>query len=269
MNDINLYALDIETIPDPDILATMVKEIPTVDSMTFEAPKSYKDEEKIAEHIAGQRVKAEETYQAEVEKARKRCSLDPWLGRIASIALSDEDGESGLTLGHVKKGKKLPTWKVVEKSLDEREGLLLQWIWDQLKRCHGVITYNGLHFDMRWLRIRSLVHGIRPTFPCTMPRYRPWPICDLMEHLAGWSPQDRVKLDLVCRSLGIRSPKEDGVDGSKVFGLALAGEWDKILHYNERDTLATWEVFQYLVEYRDLSDPTPGDRYGTSAEGGR
>ena len=67
---------------------------------------------------------------------------------------------------------------------------------------------------------------------------------DLMEVLTFYGITRKYSLDFVCRKLGIKSSKEEGVDGSKIKELFHKGEYEKIAEYNLRDTLAINAVFE-------------------------
>jgi DNA polymerase III epsilon subunit-like protein len=57
----------------------------------------------------------------------------------------------------------------------------------------------------------------------------------------------RISLDRLCRALGVSSPKAEGVDGSAVLDIWLAGEHERIARYcaaDVRATRAVWEVMQ-------------------------
>ena len=57
----------------------------------------------------------------------------------------------------------------------------------------------------------------------------------------------RVSLDALCRALNVPSPKEGGIDGSKVYDAWMAGQHDQIAAYNMADVVATAAVWQRMA----------------------
>ena len=59
----------------------------------------------------------------------------------------------------------------------------------------------------------------------------------------------RYNFDFVAKAFGVQSPKEAGVDGSKVGELYAAGKYDIISEYCLRDVKATWELYVAMKEF--------------------
>ena len=53
----------------------------------------------------------------------------------------------------------------------------------------------------------------------------------------------------MAKAFGVQSPKEAGVDGSKVGELYAAGKYDIISEYCLRDVKATWELYVAMKEF--------------------
>jgi len=95
------------------------------------------------------------------------------------------------------------------------------------------IGHNLLNFDLRFLKQRCWITGVRP--PVHIPadaRHGEWAF-DTMLEWAGF--RGYVSQDALYRALGGQPYEDDGMDGSMVYDAWLAGEYDKIKAYNIRD----------------------------------
>jgi len=79
--------------------------------------------------------------------------------------------------------------------------------------------------------------------------------------LGSYVPGSKVKLDDVSKILGL-SGKPDGVDGSRVEEMVLAGQIEEVAHYCESDVLNTYRVWLVYELFRD------GDRCGRRHDAG-
>ncbi len=127
---------------------------------------------------------------------------------------------------------------------DERE--ILRRFWGIAKDANLFIGHNIMEFDLRFIYKRSIILGVRPTKELSFAKYRNNPIFDTMCEWERWSGRGASlhKLSLV---LGIASPKEEGIDGSKVYDYFLAGKLDDIAKYCKRDVDATREVYKKIT----------------------
>jgi DNA polymerase elongation subunit (family B) len=80
-----------------------------------------------------------------------------------------------------------------------------------------LITFNGISFDLPFLYKRSIINRVRPTVNLSFARYRSQPLYDVMHEWNKWDPRKHISLDELARILGLTSPKEGGMDGSKVY----------------------------------------------------
>ncbi len=125
---------------------------------------------------------------------------------------------------------------------------------DGQRRVHYV-TFNGRGFDFPYLMLRSAMLGIRPStnlMAGTRWNYRD-SHTDLLDELTFQMPQmngatRRFNLDFYTKTFGIRSPKTEGVDGSKVGELYAKKEYAVIAEYCLRDVQATWELYLVWLE---------------------
>ena len=129
---------------------------------------------------------------------------------------------------------------------DGSEAELLAEFWRMLdSNARRVVTYNGRMFDGPYLMLRSAVNGVAPSVNLAGYRYALQPHCDLAEVLNfQGAVRENFSLDYWCRRFGITSPKEEGLDGSKVQDFYEKGRLDEIVDYCARDVVATGELFR-------------------------
>lgn len=127
---------------------------------------------------------------------------------------------------------------------DEKE--ILRKFWKLAQDVNQFIGHNIMEFDLRFIYKRSIIHGIRPSRELSFARYRSEPIYDTMKEWDKWAASG-VSLHRLTTCLGITSPKEEGIDGSKVYDYYLAGKVDEICEYCKRDVVATREVYKRMT----------------------
>lgn len=127
---------------------------------------------------------------------------------------------------------------------DEKD--ILGQFWDIAKDCSTFIGHNIMEFDLKFIYKRSIIHKIKPSRDLNFARYRSEPIFDTMKEWEKWGSQG-VSLHRLSCALGIASPKEEGIDGSKVYDFYLAGKSEEIYKYCKRDVEATRAVYKRLV----------------------
>jgi 3'-5' exonuclease len=114
-----------------------------------------------------------------------------------------------------------------------------------------LVTFNGHSFDLPVLRYRAMVNRlsggglqVRPYFY----RYGEDAL-DLSDVLGSYVPGAKVKLDEVSKILGLTG-KPEGVDGSRVEEMVLAGQIEKVARYCESDVLNTYRVWLVYELFR-------------------
>jgi predicted PolB exonuclease-like 3'-5' exonuclease len=130
---------------------------------------------------------------------------------------------------------------------DEKE--ILRKFWRLAEDITQFIGHNIMDFDLRFIYKRSIILGIKPSRELSFARYRSEPIFDTMREWEKWGAQG-VSLHRLTTALGITSPKEEGIDGSKVYDYYLAGKSDEICEYCKRDVKATREVYRRMTFQR-------------------
>lgn len=217
--------VDIETVPlHSSLLATypLDKRNP---------PANYKSEEAIAKWREADRKDW-------ADGLVKESSLNPRLGRVLCIGM--KSGES-------------PAICAMAETEDKERDVLVAF-WEEVARTDGeVVTWNGA-WDLRFILIRSLIHGIEFTEYVSGHNVRNWfrkfsvfPHTDCKAVLTNWEPpRSGEGLDEWCRTFGIDG-KSEGISGKDVFPMYTNGEFDAIIKYNLADVEATYAIYQKAV----------------------
>ena len=197
---------------------------------------------------------AQKTYllkNAKTEDERSRLpemlSLWPFTGRIIVIAMLNPDTRRGRIWYEKADGR------AEEKSADglftfigDTEAVCLTEFWKAMRRFQRFVTFNGRCFDGPFLMLRSAALGIAATRNLVGYRYSVRPHTDLLEVVSFFGASRKWNLDFACKSFGVASPKEQGLDGFSVGHFYRAGRLREIALYCRRDVEATASLFQKL-----------------------
>jgi len=118
-----------------------------------------------------------------------------------------------------------------------------------------LVSFNGRTFDAPFLMLRSAKLQVRPTRNLMTGTKFNYPLhTDLIDELCFYMPSQsgatrRYNFDFFTRAFGITSPKEAGVDGSKVADYYAQGRINEISEYCLRDVKATWELYLYWEKF--------------------
>lgn len=183
-------------------------------------------------------------YEDMKTRSRERKSLGQTMDFETFLRNTSFQGEFGriFCIGYAINDEKTEAF-----SGDEKEQL--RNFWSIAKDCSLFIGHNVMDFDLRFIYKRSIINGIRPTKDLSFARYRSDPIFDTMREWEKWGAQG-VSLHKLTVALGISSPKEEGIDGSKVYDYYLAGKGEEIVEYCKRDVEATREVYKKMTFQR-------------------
>lgn len=206
-----MIALDLETIPNPNMVSLLPE--PTPDARL-------KDPAKIAASF--QKAKAEQV---------SKMALSPFYGTIWSAALVGDDGT------------------ILLKDATGGEAALISEVLSIIKG-HNICTYNGISFDLPFLYKRAMQLGVTEVnTPLTAwtKRYQHEPHCDLMQILTDWGKEKYMSLNDAAKL--ILGKKKVDFDPTKITEAIEAGEQEKILEYNEQDALLTYEIYQKVKMY--------------------
>lgn len=212
------FVTDIETVP---LASSLALPYPEADR---NPPASYKSDEAIAKWRENDRTTWATGW-------AKECSLNPRLGRVLCVGM---------------------TARVPMAQEEADEETILRLFWDAAAAANGkVVTWNG-GWDLRFLVIRSLARGITPTLPSEtirswFARYRTFPHFDCKAVLTNWEPFKAGEgLSEWADFLGCGG-KCEGMDGSKVFPMYQAGQFQAIADYCAQDVAATLAVYEKIA----------------------
>lgn len=216
--------LDVETLPSlsPDARALAAQGV--------KPPGSYKKPESIAAWWKDEGVAA-------IEEAFRRQALDAASGELCAVGFASDDNEPVSLVRALDEFE--PAF--ILRALDAIQALVdtgsqtgpdgQRWPDEPFFICHNS------PFDLGFLLRRCWVHGIRPPFRIPGPSARDGKdYGDTMTLWAGY--RNTIGLDRLCRALGVKSPKDGGMDGSQVFDRWQVGDLDNIARYNAADVAA-------------------------------
>jgi 3'-5' exonuclease len=114
-----------------------------------------------------------------------------------------------------------------------------------------LITFNGHSFDLPVLRYRAMVNRVSAGGLQVRQYFHRYTedALDICDVLGSYVPGGKVKLDEVSKILGLAG-KPEGVDGSRVEEMVLAGQIDEVARYCESDVLNTYRVWLVYELFR-------------------
>ena len=185
----------------------------------------------------------------EENDVKKRLGLYPLTGETVAIGMLNPDTTRGIMLFQNNKGEKVSFEDdgIQYQSGTEKE--ILEKFWSIVKKYDQVITFNGRAFDLPFLILRSAKNGVRPSRNLLGYRYESQKHCDLLDQLTFYGAIRKFNLDFYAKFFGIKSSKDEGIDGSMVGELYQTGKYLEIARYCVRDLIATKELFNYWEKY--------------------
>jgi 3'-5' exonuclease len=148
------------------------------------------------------------------EDAYRRLALTGEYGRVLTIGVIVEVDGHVVQIGCLGRDRETRSFHL------EECRTLRAW-WKLLRPLRPatdlIITFNGLSFDLPFLYKRSIINRVQPTVELSFARYRSRPVFDVMHEWNKWDPRNYISLDELARILGLQSPKENGMDGSRVY----------------------------------------------------
>jgi len=178
----------------------------------------------------------------------KIMSLSPMFGKIVSLAVGegeiDDVGDQEVTvLAVAPEGRERDSFPSFMRVMSEAE--LLACFWELASGAKVVVTYNGRGFDVPFLIMRSLIHGVPATVDLVSSPFSLRPHLDLYNVLVPRRGLGPSSLDVMCWALGMPSPK-DVMDGSMVAPTYARGDIEAIATYNIGDIQATTRLYQHV-----------------------
>src|SRR5688572_10367955 len=128
----SILYLDVETLP---LASSLAAPYPDAERLP---PGNYKN----PDAIAGWREKDRAAWS---DQRAKECSLTPRLGRIVCVGWAIDGGDVHTRIAAV----------------EGAEVMLLDAVWELIEEADRIVTFNG-NFDLRFVAVRSMIHGIRP-----------------------------------------------------------------------------------------------------------
>lgn len=179
------------------------------------------------------------------QETKERLGLSPFTGEAVAVGMLSADSNEGLVLFR-DEGTRAPHFtdgEIRYQSVSD-EAELLSRFWEEIKKYHQIVSFNGRCFDGPFLMIRSAAHRIRPTRNLVPYRYGDEHI-DLLDQLQFLGAvRQRFNLDMAAKAFGIKSPKAEGINGRHVTPLFREGGYEAIARYCGRDIAATKELFK-------------------------
>ena len=185
----------------------------------------------------------------EKEEAKNKLALYPMTGEVVAIGMLNPKTLKGYALFQNQNSgtEKFEEEGVIYEAGSEKE--ILEKFWDLAKSYDRVVTFNGRAFDIPFLMLRSAINKVRVSKNWMSYRFDYRQHCDLLEQLTFYGATRKFNLDFYAKAFGIKSPKEGGVNGSKVEGLYQKKEFTKIAKYCIGDVVATKELYNYWDKY--------------------
>lgn len=175
------------------------------------------------------------------EEGFRQLALNPQYGRLLCIGLIIERDGDIITRGVL--GRDRSTGRF---HLDEAR--ILRAFWKLLRdfndRHDLLIGFNLLDFDLHFIYTRSVIRRTKPSINVCFARYRQHPVYDVMWEFCHW--RHRISLDELAKILGLKSSKQDGVNGGRVYDLFLEGQHEKIADYCLDDVELTRTIYRRL-----------------------
>lgn len=185
----------------------------------------------------------------EKEEVKDRLGLSPLTGVIVSIGLLNPKTDKGAVYYQGKEdgAKEFEEDGIYFESGTEKE--ILENFWKNISKYKQVVTFNGRSFDAPYIHLRSAINEVKPSRNLMPYRYDHRTHCDLLEQLTFYGATRRFTLDFYLKRFGIKSSKENGVEGSQITRMFREGKTKEIARYCAKDVKATAELFGYWENY--------------------
>lgn len=140
--------------------------------------------------------------------------------------------------------------QVVGEWSDRNERDILEYLWELIRDCRPVVTWNGRSFDLRVLFMRSILLGVQPTRILNIGKYSSKDSLDLQDVFNDYQiPPKGRGMKWAARILGIEIPAGD-CDGSQVEAMWNNGDparHEELARYNMSDVVVLREIHRKLT----------------------
>ncbi len=183
------------------------------------------------------------------DEEKQLTAFYPITGKIVCIALHQSIKGNGIVfnIDSNKTGEYEKNGNTYVACTDEKD--LLNKFWTKILDYQLIVTFNGNSFDIPFIYFRSGVNRVKVTKDIAGTRYDKSKHIDLQDELSGYKAMRGFKLDFVSQAFGITSPKEAGLDGSKVTEYFNLWKNEEIADYCLRDVKATYQLYQVWDRY--------------------
>ena len=154
-----------------------------------------------------------------------------------------------LCIGYAKNDEEPTALYAKGDSRDDEANILegfFQFFSSEVPLVNRVVGHNITGFDMNIIKQRAIVHGLETPvnmqFDC-----KPWDMA-VYDTMYNWDNRNKVSLDLLTKALGVETPKDGDIDGSKVYDYYMEGRHEEIAEYCKRDVVAVREVYKKMVK---------------------
>ncbi len=122
------------------------------------------------------------------------------------------------------------------------EGELLRQFWARLAKDRPTlfITHNGLGFDLPFLKKRSIIHQVKPSFDVNLAKFRSEPVYDTMAIWSNWDTRGWIKLDVLARALQVETKSGSGAQVAEMWE---KGQGQDLARYCLQDTYVTYACY--------------------------
>ena len=177
----------------------------------------------------------------------RKLALDGEYGRLLCIGLVIEQNGQIVHRGTLGRDRETRRFH-----LDEARTLRCFWklIQDFNPQRDLFIGHNILDFDLHFLCQRSVIKQVKPSIEVCFRRYSSHPVYDVMWEFEHW--RRRISLDELAKVLGLKSSKQNGLNGNGVYDSFLEGHHEEIADYCMRDVDLTREIY-YRMNFSPLT----------------
>ncbi len=186
----------------------------------------------------------------EREMIRDGLGFSPLTGRIVTIGVLNPDTGKGAAYYQQQNGEEeeLDGNMTLIPCANEKE--IIKKFWDLATHYDQFVTFNGHTFDCPYLMIRSAIHKVKATVNLMGYRFGDKPHLDIYDKITNYGAvRFKRSLHLWCAAFGIKSPKDDGVDGNQVARLFKENKCRDNARYCFGDLIATKELYDHWEKY--------------------
>ncbi|MFN3263579.1 MAG: ribonuclease H-like domain-containing protein, partial [Aquificaceae bacterium] len=134
----------------------------------------------------------------------------------------------------------------LKKGISESESRLVELFWKQLEQIDTLVTFYGKDFDMEFLKIRTLIHGVKS--PAFYRYFHSKSVNHIDLRDVFRVGRNHYSLNFISRRMKLPIDKGD-MDGSKITNVFLKGEYRKVADYNLRDALLTGMLYERVKDH--------------------